>query len=127
MSKLISEDSAYSELNAKVEQRAASLGLDPDASEGIARIDFNLFQQGEPIDPEIFEEIRVACQLWNVDLPVSNFKSHRPIIGPVIVAFKKAFAPMIRFMLKDFIREQRDFNAATVALIAKSLNAKKDS
>lgn len=124
MSKLISEDSVYSELNVQVEQRVASSGLDSDAQEAITGLDFSLFQQGETIDPEIFEEIRIACQLWNVDLHAGNFTSHRPIIGPVIVAVKKAFAPIIRYMLKDFIREQRDFNAATIALIAKSLNKK---
>ena len=63
------------------------------------------------------EKIRRACQLWDVDIHIKEISSHRPLIGPIIVGFKKLLYPVLKAFLKDFIRQQRSFNAATLALI----------
>lgn len=64
------------------------------------------------------EKLRRLCQLWDVDLKVTEISSHRPVIGPVIVAFKKMLVPLLRALFKDMIRQQRDFNAAAIKLLA---------
>ena len=74
------------------------------------------------ISSERLEKLRRLCQLWEVDIHMGELKSHRKIIGRVIVGIKKLIFPIIRFMLKDLIREQRDFNAASIRLFADLCN-----
>lgn len=71
------------------------------------------------------EKLRTLCQLWDVDIKAVKITSHRPVIGPIIVAFKKALQPIIKILLKDFIRQQKDFNAATISLLADLSNEAK--
>ncbi len=68
------------------------------------------------------EKLRRLCQLWEVDIRVSEITSHRKYIGPVVVKVKKMLFPIIRFFMKDLIREQRDFNAASIELLAELCN-----
>lgn len=63
------------------------------------------------------EKIRRACQLWDVDIRVRDIQSHRKYVGPIIVTFKKLLYPILKAFLKDFIRQQRSFNAAILALV----------
>lgn len=70
-----------------------------------------------PIDDYALEKLRHMCQLWDVDLRPRAITSHRKFIGPIIVASKKIFFPIIKIFLKDFIRQQRDFNAATIRMM----------
>ena len=69
------------------------------------------------VTDEQLEKIRRACQLWDVDIRMRDISSHRPFVGPIIVAAKKALYPILQAFLKDFIRQQRSFNAAALALI----------
>ncbi len=74
------------------------------------------------VSDEILERLRMLCQLWSIELRPRTITSHRPFIGPIIVAFKKALYPLISFFLKDLIRQQKDFNAATIRLVAELAN-----
>lgn len=69
------------------------------------------------VSGEQLEKIRRACQVWDVDLRLKEISSHRRLIGPFIVAGKKLIYPIMQAFMKDFIRQQRAFNAATLALI----------
>ncbi len=64
------------------------------------------------------EKLRRLCQLWDIDIRPMQITSHRKIIGPVIVAIKRLTFPIIKMLLKDFIRQQRDFNASAILLLA---------
>lgn len=64
------------------------------------------------------EKLRRLCQLWDVDIRVGGISSHRKFIGPFIVAFKKVLFPLIKVLLKDFIEQQREFNATCIALLS---------
>ncbi|MCB0331854.1 MAG: hypothetical protein KDD55_00075 [Bdellovibrionales bacterium] len=81
------------------------------------------------VSDEILERLRMLCQLWSIELRPRTITSHRRYIGPVIVAFKKALYPLISFFLKDLIRQQKDFNAATIRLVTELANSQesKDS
>lgn len=83
-----------------------------------------LAPQGLEISEESLEKLRRLCQLWDVDIRPSRISSHRKFIGPLIVKAKELLYPMLRVFLKDFIRQQRAFNAATIALIAEVVNKK---
>lgn len=74
------------------------------------------------LPPNQLEKLRRLCQLWEVDIRSAQISSHRKVIGPAIVAFKKMLFPLIRFVLKDFIREQRDFNAQVISFVAELAN-----
>lgn len=70
------------------------------------------------VSDERLEKLRRLCQVWEVDLRYRNITSHRRIIGPIIVAFKKLLYPVIRAIFKDYIRQQKEFNAAAIAMLA---------
>jgi len=64
------------------------------------------------------EKLRRLCQLWDVKLRPREIRSHRKFVGPVIVAVKRAIYPILKFFLKDMLHQQREFNAATIRLLA---------
>jgi hypothetical protein len=72
--------------------------------------------------PEQLTRLRRLCQTWDIDIKLTEIKSHRPIIGPVIVALKKMLFPILKILLKDFVKAQREFNAATIMLLAEICN-----
>ena len=82
----------------------------------------DLIPKNFDVDPIKLEKLRRLCQLWEVDIRVGEITSHRKFIGPIIVQVKKILFPIIRFILKDLIREQRDFNAASIQLFAELCN-----
>lgn len=69
------------------------------------------------LNEEQLEKIRRACQLWDVDIRLKEITSHRPVIGPIIVQLKRLIYPILQAFLKDFVRQQRSFNAAVLAML----------
>jgi hypothetical protein len=63
------------------------------------------------------EKLRRLCQLADVQLIPTKISSHRPYIGPVIVAAKKVLFSILGVLLKDTLRKQRDFNAAVIGYL----------
>ena len=68
------------------------------------------------------EKLRLLCQLFDVDLKLGRVTSHRPLIGPVIVLAKRMLFPLAKVMFKESFKQQRDFNAAVIALLADLAN-----
>lgn len=69
--------------------------------------------------------LRRLCQSWDIELRPLTITSHRPIIGPVIVAVKKILFPLVQVFLKDLIRQQRDFNSSAIALMGALVSERK--
>ena len=69
------------------------------------------------VSDERLEKLRRLCQLWAVDLTPAKISSHRKFIGAIIVAAKRAIYPFLKVLLKDSFAQQRDFNAAAIALL----------
>lgn len=69
--------------------------------------------------------LRRLCQSWDIELRPLTITSHRPIIGPVIVAVKKVLFPLVQVFLKDLIRQQRDFNSSAIALMGALVSERK--
>lgn len=83
-----------------------------------------LIAGGLDIEGKELEKLRTLCKLWDVELKCSEITSHRPIIGHFVVAAKKLMFPVIRVLLKDTFKQQRDFNAAAISMLADILNRK---
>jgi hypothetical protein len=84
----------------------------------ISKVHLNLEPGYLQVSDKTLEKLRRLCQLWDVDIRATNITSHRKVIGPLIVAAKKIVYPLLKVFLKDFIRQQRSFNAAVIALLA---------
>ncbi len=105
-------------LNSAVESQIAQGKFSRDNIAYIEKMHLKAATSGNfKVGVEQLEKLRRACQVWDVDLHLREITSHRPVVGKVIVAFKKALYPVLKLFLKDFIRQQRQFNAAVLALI----------
>ena len=105
------------ELSEAVEQKIAQGKYRREDVEYIGRIKRQLVDGTLDVSESKLEKLRRLCQLWEVDIKPSEISSHRPFIGPVIVAFKKLLFPILRVLLKDTLRQQRDFNSAAISLL----------
>ena len=76
------------------------------------------------IDPAHLERLKNLCQLWDVQVRETTVSSHRKFIGPVIVFVKKIVIRLVRLVLKDSMRQQRDFNAGVIALLSEVCSKK---
>jgi hypothetical protein len=83
----------------------------------IAAVDLRATSDVSRLDNAQLEKLRRMCQLWDIQLRPSSISSHRRFIGPVIVGFKRLLFSAIGVLLKDMIRQQREFNGAAIAAI----------
>jgi hypothetical protein len=88
----------------------------------IASLDFSLVSGTLEANEKEMAVIRRLCQSWDVDLRPFKISSHRPFIGPLIVFVKQIAFRVLRVFFKEFVTQQRDFNAATVALLGTLLS-----
>lgn len=72
--------------------------------------------------PDRLARLRRLCQIYGVRIRPETITSHRRIIGPVIVAFKKVLFRIVEGLLGKTIKHQRDFNAEVVALLTDLCN-----
>jgi hypothetical protein len=111
-------------LSALKEQRIQEKKYSENDCAVISEMEMSVIKGNLDVDALILERLRHMASLWDVDFRAQNITSHRKFAGPIIVAFKKALFPLIRFVLKDFIRQQRDFNASTIRLVGLLSNKK---
>lgn len=70
------------------------------------------------VSAEALERLRRLCQVWEVDFkPARTITSHRPVIGPLIVAAKRLAFPVMRFFMRETLRQQREFNVAVIEAV----------
>ncbi len=87
---------------------------------GIEEVDFpdvlSLAGPGDVGDYSIDEDMAVLNTDWEVvaDRPIT---SHRKIIGPIIVFFKKVVRKCLRWYINPIVDKQRSFNGAAVRVI----------
>jgi len=79
--------------------------LDREEVERVSALRLHTFD-GDESASEIF---RRCCVTWEVDRAVP-ITSHRPVIGPVLVALKRAVRRALRFQTEAQLSRQRDFN-----------------
>ena len=88
----------------------------------IAKLDLSIVDGTLAVSGDRLERLRKLCRLWETDFRASPITSHRRFIGPLIVAAKRALYPMVKIVMREPMRQQRDFNAAAVCLLAELCN-----
>jgi len=83
----------------------------------IAQLSFSITRDGFVATPERVELLRRLCQLYSADVRPPAPTSHRKLIGPFIVLAKKIIHPVVNAVFGPALRNQREFNAAVVALL----------
>lgn len=83
----------------------------------IAQLSFSITRDGFTATPERVELLRRLCQLYSADVRPPAPTSHRKFIGPFIVFGKKLIQPIVNAVFGPALRNQREFNAAVVALL----------
>lgn len=61
--------------------------------------------------------LRRLCQLYAVELEARPLRSHRRVIGPVIVAAKRVLLSVLSPLLGPSFKHQAEFNAVAVMLL----------
>jgi hypothetical protein len=109
-------------LEARVnEQRLAGLYTERD-EQHVKGIALATSKRDFVTSPERLERLRRLCQIYSINLRPEEITSHRKVIGPVIVAVKKALFRMLEGLLGKTIKHQRDFNSEVVALLTDLCN-----
>lgn len=89
----------------RLERRIAAGAVDPAEIERVAASPVRRFEA----DPLVSEAFRRACVAWRIDAPVP-LRSHRPVVGPVLVAAKRLVARLLRFHVEVPLARQAEFN-----------------
>jgi hypothetical protein len=74
-------------------------------------------------DEAASEFFRRCCVTWEVDQP-GPITSHRPIVGPVLVAVKRLVRRALRFQTEVPLSRQRDFNWNLLLVLRELLEAR---
>ncbi len=87
----------------------------------IEELDRRLIPTDIDIDEGTTKKLRALCKLSQCELkPAREITSHRPFIGPIIVAIKKLSWPLIKIHLKEAFAGQQEFNSWAVYSIAEN-------
>ena len=85
--------------------------------EYLSRLDRSVVTGTLSVRNDRLEILRKLCQLWEIEVTPPKITSHRKVVGPIIVFGKRLLFPILKMLLKDTIRKQRDFNATTITLL----------
>jgi hypothetical protein len=104
-------------LSEKVAARIARGEFEEKDLNYISNYQLALLKKTLSIPDKQLELLREVAKKYDVKLKAADFTSHRPFIGPVIVALKKAVSPFVRAILGETLNSQRAFNAAVVEFL----------
>ena len=104
-------------LELRVAEKIRSGSLAQTDMEFIERVSLRLGRSALRLRPERLDRIRRLCQLWDLELRPADISSHRKIIGPLIVGVKKLLLPILKALLGDTFKRQREFNAEAIQLL----------
>jgi hypothetical protein len=71
---------------------------------------------------ERLELLRELCHIYSAGIQSEKISSHRPVVGPIIVAAKRVLFRVIASLLGPTFRFQRDFNARVIRLLGDLCN-----
>ena len=99
-----------------IQQKLASGEIPADQVKYIQQVRLHSFTD-LAVSALTLERLRRLAQTWEVRLIPQEITSHRAILGPIIVAAKRAMFPVLQYFFKTFIQQQRSFNAGVVELL----------
>ena len=71
-------------------------------------------------DGILSDAFRRCCETWEVDRPI-EIRSHRAVLGPVLVAAKRLLLRLLRFHTETAWRRQREFNRNLLLVVRECL------
>lgn len=74
------------------------------------------------VSPERLELLRGLCQIYSAGILAERITSHRRVVGPVIVFFKKILFRIVAALLGPSFTSQRYFNAGVIRLLGSLCN-----
>ena len=78
----------------------------------IAAMNRKLFPDGFEVDSEPLERLRVLARLYRCEIqPPHSIKSHRKIVGPLIVAAKRMLWPIINLHMEPCLDQLQEFHS----------------
>ncbi len=90
--------------------------------ERVTNLSRRVFPPDVDINEETLERFRALARLSQIQLrPASQIKSHRKLIGPIIVFFKKLTFPFIQVHLKQPFEGLEEFASGLVYSLAKEV------
>ena len=98
-------DAVTETVRARLAERLARGVLDRDEIARVSTMTLRTFARDDAAS-EIF---RRCCVTWEVDR-VPALSSHRPLVGPLLVALKRVARRVLRFQTEAQFSRQRDFN-----------------
>ena len=110
--------SKLDDLYNQAKQASQSRGISPAEISEVSEYSNRLFDHELP--PELCKEFRLLCLTAVKEPRPPVIRSHRPVIGPVIVFIKQLSWRILKVLLKDTIESQQMFNRKTVRLLARS-------
>ena len=113
------------EVESRVLQRIEKKEFTSDNVYYVSKVDLRPVKGQLDISDSELEKLRAMCSLWSIELRPAAITSHRKLIGPLIVAAKRLIFPIVRVFMRDALRQQSSFNAATIALMAELATAKR--
>lgn len=88
----------------------------------ISNLEHRFFPARYALGETTGERLRALCRLSRCSLKsASEIKSHRRVIGPIIVALKRLTWPFVRAQLKGTFEAQEEFNTLLIETVAKEL------
>lgn len=90
----------------------------PDEITYVSNLELSIPKAGEDLTEKEHSILRSLCRLSNVELLPFSIVSHRRFVGPVIVAAKRFIFRFLQVLLRDLVRQQRDFNVRAVDMIS---------
>jgi hypothetical protein len=85
----------------------------------VSSLSTRLFPPGIKLDDALGEDFRLLVRFSTAELRApSQITSHRPLIGPVIVAVKRLFWPLVRALLKDTFVQIEEYHSRMLQLCA---------
>ena len=106
------------EISRAISQKIDSRKLSEDEIASVTNYPVPLINQPlSPTDNQL-KLLRDMARSWDSDIGIIDISSHRKFVGPFIVKLKRALFPFLRIALKGMLRRQREYNAATILLMA---------
>lgn len=101
-------------INEKVDYLFKNKRIFKDEAESIDNLELLMLKEGVNISQEELKYIQRLCQTYNNDIRISSITSHRKYVGRFIVLAKKIILKVVSFSLKNYIKQQEEFNANTI-------------
>lgn len=112
---------AVERVHVRLAERVERGVLDPEEIARITAARLHTFV-GDEATSEFF---RRCCVTWEVDL-IPPLRSHRRVIGGVLVGFKSVVQRLLRFLTEKQLSRQRDFNWNLLLVLREILENRPD-